>query len=210
MNPLADYILSRQWENKSFYCQYLAQSYHYVFHSTRLLALSAAHTTKEQQQFYKRCIKHISEEAGHELIAIRDLANLGEKIEDYPELETTRALWEPQYYKIEKSAPSLLGYILSLEYLTVRTFGQLSKALDGIYGESCGKFVKIHAEEDPDHVEKCLVEIQKLPQNELDIVMKNYSQTCVMFELFLDQCSKKRQLRYHNPSMTNPLAELSM
>lgn len=150
-------IRSFPWENKIAYAQFLAQTYYYVCHSTRLLAASAARFTQVDQNMHRRFLKHTEEENSHELLALRDLQKLGFQIKDFPETIHTKALYEVQYYKVEHIDPaSLMGYILALETLAGTDFVWLKEKLTAIYGKECVKFVQVHADEDPDHIEnKC-------------------------------------------------------
>ncbi|HWU44947.1 MAG TPA: hypothetical protein VN132_15950, partial [Bdellovibrio sp.] len=46
------------WEDKNFYCAWLAQTTYYVRHSTRLLALGGALAPLQQQELHNRFLKH--------------------------------------------------------------------------------------------------------------------------------------------------------
>jgi hypothetical protein len=197
IEPLLLVIEKTPWEDKAFYIEYLAQSYHYVFYSTRMLAKAASNCSKAQQNYYTRCVRHMAEEKAHELLAIHDLKILGINIEDHPENGITRAMWEPQFYKIERQPTSLLGYILGLEYLTVRKYADVYERIKKVHGEKACTFVKTHAEEDPDHVEKAVEQIKALPEIERLEVWKNYIQTCRMFEVFLTECKVTSQKHSH-------------
>jgi hypothetical protein len=209
MDPLVETLLDCPWEDKEFYCEYLAQSYHYVLYSTRMLAMAAALSTPAQQSYYRRCVKHISEEAAHEVLAIRDLAKLGKEMSDYPESGVTRALWEPQFYKIQRQPTALLGYILGLEYLTVRCFKELHARLVKTYGPGAVTFVRVHADEDPDHVEKAVAQIDPLSTDEQVEIWKNYEQTCRMFDCFLKEAALKSKQRSASSPTSNRSARLA-
>src|SRR4051794_14890478 len=62
---------------KAHYARYLVEVYHYVKHSTRLLAAAAARLGPERQPLFARFIEHAQEEAGHEEWALSDLSALG-------------------------------------------------------------------------------------------------------------------------------------
>ncbi len=195
--------LNMPWEDRGFYAQYLAQTYYYTFHSTRMLALAAARTTSGQFDYYNRSVEHIAEEAGHENLALTDLKRLGFKIEDFSELSTTRAFWQPQYFLIDRSATTLLGYILALEWLAVATFPAVHERIKKLYGEKCVNFIRVHADEDPDHVDKCFAQIEKVTPAEQELIFANFRQTCRMFELFMRECSEVSSVRsYGRPAMS--------
>lgn len=195
MDHLVNTVKNQPWDNKEFYKEYLAQSYFYTFHSCKMLAMAASLTTAEQSEYYKRSIQHIKEEFGHDSLALSDLKKMNGNIEEYPELGATRALWEPQFYKIQRQTTSLLGYILALEYMCVRIYREIFERVSKAHGDKNGNFIRIHAEDDPDHVEKCVDQIELLPESERVAVWKNYEQTCMMFAVFLQQCAFKAELR---------------
>src|SRR5262245_10458503 len=97
------------WESKEFYAEFLAQSYYYTSYSTRLLAMAAALSGPDEGAFFKRSIQHISEEHGHDRIALTDLKRLGSTIENHRELGLTRTIWEAQFWKVQRAPTSLLG-----------------------------------------------------------------------------------------------------
>src|SRR3989338_1125178 len=143
------------WEDSRAYAQFLAQTYYYICHSTRLLAASAALFSYQNKALHKRFLHHIDEENAHELLALRDLQKLGYKISDFPELPETKALYEAQYFKIEHYDPSaLMGYILALETMACKDFKWMKEKVTELYGKECAKFIQVHADEDPDHVDK--------------------------------------------------------
>ena len=118
ISQMTEAISSYPWQDPEAYALYLSQTYYYVLHSTRLLALSAAHMKVSDNTFHRRFLEHASEEKGHDLMALKDLEVLGFRLEDFPELPHTRMFWETQYYKIEHNDPlSLLGYVIALEAL---------------------------------------------------------------------------------------------
>ena len=191
MDPLVQLVLSQPWENEAFYREYLAQTYHYVVYSTRMLATAAGMTAPEQQTYYRRSLRHISEEAAHENLALNDLKAFDDAAEAHPELGVTRALWEPQFYKIQRQPTALLGYVLALEYMTARSYGQVCERLEKQHGAKRVSFVRLHADEDPDHVEKAREQIDALSDVEQVEIWKNYDQTCGMYGLFLQETAVK-------------------
>ncbi len=170
------------WDNKHAYAQFLAQTYYYICHSTRLLAASAARFSQEDQGLHKRFLKHTDEENSHELLALRDLQKLGFKIEDFPELAQTKTLYEIQYFKIEHQDPAaLMGYILALETMAGEDFKWLKDKVTGLYGKETAKFVQVHADEDPDHIEKAVQVIKSLKTIRLPGIDINIEQTAICY-----------------------------
>lgn len=178
------------WENPNIYKSWLAQSYYYTRHSTRMLAFAAGWTTPEKQSFYRRSLQHIQEEQGHDLIAINDLKALKASIEEHAEFSVTRALWEPQFYKMQKNPATLLGYILSLEVLAMMMCGPLYEQLQKYYPAEACRFVKVHAEDDPEHVEHALSQIEKCTLEEREEILTNFHQTRDIYHLMLQNIQR--------------------
>lgn len=172
------------WDNKEFYANYMAQTFYYVRHSTRILALSASRLNYEnQQKIHLRFLKHLGEEANHEKLAINDLKFLGHKIEDFKELNATRFFYEPQYYKIEHLHPmALMGYILYLEVLAQNVCPPLSKKLAELYGKKSATFLLVHGEEDPHHVDEAQKLLSELDPTALHFITENLEQSAFAFD----------------------------
>lgn len=183
---MSEGIRNYPWDNKRAYAEFLAQTYYYICHSTRLLAASASRFSQEDQGMHKRFLHHTDEENSHELLALRDLQKLGYSIKDFPELAQTRILYEVQYYKIEHLDPAaLMGYILALETLAGKDFKWLKEKVTGLYGKECAKFIQVHADEDPDHIEKALEVIEKLDVGRHGHIDMNLEQTAVCYSNML-------------------------
>jgi thiaminase len=194
LGPLVEVNASINWENKDTYACYLAQTYYYVAHSTRLLASAASRFSQEEAHFHRRFLKHCQEENSHEILAKNDLEKLGYKLSDFPELEETRMFYEAQYYKVEHLDPiSLLGYILPLEIIACTECPKLYHFVRNIWGEKCASFLKVHGEEDPDHVDKALELLNSLSPSRLKIIEENFKQTVKAFSMLLRACESNSQ-----------------
>ena len=156
-----------------------------------MLAFAAGWTNNTEQSYYRRSLVHISEEQGHDLIALNDLKNLDKNINDFEELCSTRSMWETQFYKIQKDPSTLLGYILALEAFAVLSLKHLNQELLKTYSEKSTKFVKVHADDDPDHVEEALVQINKCTPEQQKNIMFNFKQTLTMYQLMLTEIKTK-------------------
>lgn len=174
------------WNNPSAYAQFLAQTYYYVAHSTRLLAVSASRFSVEQEDLHRRFIKHMSEEKGHHLIAAFDLKNLGLNLSLFPELATTKAFYESQYYKCSYLDPIILfGYILALEGLSVTQGPSIHQRALKHFGEKATGFLRVHCADDIDHIQSAFKHINQLSAPQIQMVKDNFHQTCTMYDVFL-------------------------
>jgi pyrroloquinoline quinone (PQQ) biosynthesis protein C len=170
------------WTNRVAYMGWLAQTYYYVRHSTRLLASAAARFPHDRvgDTMHVRFGAHIGEEKRHELLCLRDIQTLGGSLDSHPELASTRMFYEPQYYKVEHQAPSvLLGYILPLEVIAPQSGAQIVEQVTAAFGNKCARFLQVHAAEDVDHVQKALALLDALPSIERELIEQNMKQTAL-------------------------------
>lgn len=189
-------VASCEWENPLVYGNYLAQTYYYVCHSTRLLGLSASYFQIDRDSLHRRFATHMSEEKGHEKLCLSDLRHLKLELSQFPELGRTRAFYESQYYKIQyENATSLFGYILLLEGAAVRLGPQIYERVSNSHGKAAGNFLRIHVEEDPDHVDQALESIMALPPQDLTYIEKNMVQSADLFGAMLEAMAKPQVLR---------------
>ncbi len=177
------------WANRDVYKQFVSQVYYFVCHSTRMLGAAMSQTSNEK--YYDRLVAHIKEEDKHEKLALMDLKQLGGKIEDHPEASITRAMWESQFYKISKSPTSLLGYILALELIACEVYPDVRPLIEKTYGPKCLNFIRVHSDEDPDHVEKALKQLDALTGDEKRLAVENFEQTCDVLTMFFIDINSK-------------------
>jgi len=203
VQPAVDSLMSAEWSSKEFYAEYMAQTYYYVFYACRMLAAAAAGTGHGDEAYYQRLVAHIKEEAGHERLALLDLKNLGGDIENYPELGITRALWEPQFFKTQRSPISLMGYVLALEMAAAKFIPEKIEELNTLYGPKCTHFFRVHGEEDPAHVEKALEQVKGLNGPQFEEVCRNFDQTVEVLVCFTDRIAVSAEQRLkaqHRPT----------
>jgi hypothetical protein len=183
------------WEDRTAYGNWLAQTYYYVRHSTRLLAAASSRFGFDEigDALHHRFATHIREEKKHERLALHDLSALALDIATFPELPSTRAFWEPQYCKVEHECPSaLFGYILVLETISVTHGPTVRRRVAEAHGEKCTSFVRLHAEEDVDHLEKGYAAAAQLPPPQLAAVHVNVLQTAVGYTRLLEEITLSR------------------
>jgi hypothetical protein len=181
-----DFARSLDWSNPRLYGQFLAQTYYYVCHSTRLLAASAARIGIEREKLHHRFLKHAAEERSHHVLAERDLTQLGMTLSDFPELATTQALYESQYFRVEHKHPlCLFGYILTLEGVTVLHGPWLYEKTRAAHGDDATGFLRLHAKEDADHLGEGFAMIGTLTEHEQSLVLDNVRFSAALYDVFL-------------------------
>lgn len=185
-----DGIRAFPWSDPSAYAQFLAQTNYYVGHTTRLLAVSASRLSTDREKLHHRFLKHAAEERSHHLLAQNDLAALGFALEQLPELPATSALYESQYYRVEHVMPTMIfGYILALEGLSVVHGPFVHQAAREAHGERACSFLKLHSEEDPDHLDKAFDAISALTDPEHRLIQANFRFSCALYGSFLSACA---------------------
>ena|SRR5688572_12980780 len=181
-----DALRSYPFEEPRAYAQFLAQTRHYVVHTTRLLGATAARIGQEREALHVRFMQHAAEERSHHRLAEHDLRKLGRHIEQMPELPITQALYQTQYYRVEHQAPtSIFGYIFALEGLAVVHGGWIYDTVAKAHGKEAATFVKLHANEDEDHLEKAFAVVSEFGPAEVDLIRENYLATCALYRLML-------------------------
>lgn len=183
------------WDSKRATGEYLAQTYYYVRHSEKFLALAAALMSENDRRYHKRFLKHLSEENAHDLMVKKDLENLGYFLEDFPERPETKMFWETQYYKIEHEDPmSLMGYILLLEDVASDVCGLLAEKICQNHTNKASTFLRVHGEEDPHHVTEAREVIDSLTETRQKLIYANLLQSQKaykqMIQAITENCSE--------------------
>jgi hypothetical protein len=161
------------WEDQNAYGNWLAQSYYYVSHTTRLLALAAARMPFTHNQFHSRFVSHLAEEKGHEKLCVKDLKALGLQPSDFPELPQTSALYHSVYYLIEHADPcAILGYAMVLEGISATKASDLLNKLTALYGKSATSFLSLHVEADKEHTEENRSVLEVCSQEQLAVILR--------------------------------------
>jgi hypothetical protein len=192
MDSLGDTVADYPWENVEAYAQWLSQTYHYVKYSTRLLTLSSTYTSIDDLPLHNRFIDHAKEERNHEVLLIRDLQAIQRNINDYPEHYPAASLYQSQFYWIQFQDPAaFFGYILFFEGLGSLHCGNMYRAAIKHHGEKSGIFLKVHHEEDQDHIVKAFNQIEKFSEKSKAMVMQNFIQTYQLYDLLLSEAKRK-------------------
>ncbi|MBY0517847.1 MAG: iron-containing redox enzyme family protein [Bacteriovoracaceae bacterium] len=188
---LIEGLKSFDWSNKRQFGDYLAQTYYYVNHSEKLLALAAARMKNEDRKIQTRFFAHLNEENAHDLMVKKDLENLGFSLSDFPERVETKIFWETQYYKIEHIDPmALMGYILLLEDVATEVCPWIYRKVESFHGRNTGTFLRVHGEEDPTHVQDALNVIESLNETRKKLIFENLIQSKVAYCSMINSIAK--------------------
>ncbi len=180
------------WSDRAAYANWLAQTFHYVSHSTRLLALGASRFDVAADALHQRFLKHASEEKHHEFLAMRDVTSLGYTLSDLPALPETKAFYQCQYYWIQNVDPrAFFGYIVALEGLAVLKGSFIHAQAKAAHGGKGLSFVKTHAEDDPEHLEAAYAFVDKFPEETQRLIYETFEQSCSLYEHMLGAIARE-------------------
>ncbi|NUM57240.1 MAG: iron-containing redox enzyme family protein [Bdellovibrionaceae bacterium] len=181
------------FRNKEFYTEWLAQTYFFVRHSTRLLNLSAALTPFELQFYHLRANEHAHEERSHEKLIDLDLKSFGTKIENFKELPSTKSFYQTQYYHIQHVHPlSFLGYVLVLETLAITLGKELVPIVEECHGKKTSAFLRLHAQEDIEHIDSLMKVFDALPRSLTELIAENLTQSAFLYRDIIKNISDEK------------------
>ena len=188
---------------REHYTKLLVEIYHYVKHSTRLLALAAGHTSPLRADLFRRFVAHIGEESGHEAWALSDLKALGvnpEPVIASTPCPHTDAMVGLQYFLIQHCSPlAVLGYIYALETLGSGAASPAAERLKQVLhiGDDAVTFLRGHSESDVEHVEKlqALLTQQAQTAAEQQVIVRSAVATYVLYRDVLDWVCEPRAER---------------
>ncbi len=181
------------WRDRQTYGDWLAQTYWYVRHSTRLLAAAAARFAHDEigNSLHVRFTAHMAEEKRHELLALHDLKALDLGLDGYGERASTRLYYECQYYKIEHVNPmALFGYILALEAMSAAHGPWAYEQASTAHGAGAATFLKLHAHDDVDHVHKAIAMVERTDARGRDDIAQNLEQSTFAYLTMLGELKK--------------------
>ncbi len=194
MTAFTEVMAAFPWEDKECYAKWLAHSYYYVSHSTRLLAMAASRCDVSEQMLHKRFLEHLQEEKGHEKMALTDLEKIGFDIGAFREMTETSLFYQNQYYWLSyHGAVPFFGWILALEGGAVHCCEKAYVRVAKAHGEKAGIFLKVHAGEDVKHLEQALSQIEHLPSPVLQQIAKNFEQSCDLYWSVLNRIAVEKQ-----------------
>lgn len=188
MKKLGKEIVEAPWKSREFYAAWLAQTYFFVKDNTRLLMLCGSRMDLKDQKTHLRLIEHCSEEKGHEMLLVRDLAKLGYKSTDFNQFSSTQGLYQSQYYWIEHRHPmAFFGYIIMLEGLGAEYAPKVFKQVHEAYG-SAASFLRVHGEEDTAHIQNAFKELEGLSGEVLAQVEENFKMSAELYGAMVRNC----------------------
>ena len=152
-------VIKPGYASKYLYAIYMIETYHYTFHNSRNQAAVATRNEDLNINYMKFCLHHAEEEAGHEMMALHDIKNLGFKVDknNLPEpLNATKDLISYLYEVSNSGNPyARLGYSFWAErvYAYIKPLLTLMSVGVGIKKNSM-TFFNEHSDIDAKHAEE--------------------------------------------------------
>lgn len=192
ISKLSHQFKTYPWENKEAYVDFISNMYYFLSQACRLLTSSASHCGLEYDHFHHRFVEHAHEEKNHEKLVLHDLKVL--KAELQPVFPSIKPLWQTQFYMIEHLSPlSLFGCILYLENMSLHpdVGPQVYERCLAKYGPKATTYLRVHVEEDANHVDSLFEFIGKLPAQEIPHVEDSLRVTSSIFKSFFSELYEK-------------------
>jgi len=195
MAPLIQEMADANWESEGFYSQWLAQTYYFVINSTRLITLAGSLT--DNNRLHHRFIDHAREERNHEFLLLNDLKHLGGyKISAIPESPVTAGFHQSQFYWIMIKNPiAFFGYVLCLEGLAVEYGARAFERVRARFGDKAANFLKVHSEEDMEHLQSAFDAIKDISDSEASLVIQNLEQAVGLYSRMLSECGASAKVQ---------------
>jgi pyrroloquinoline quinone (PQQ) biosynthesis protein C len=155
-NGHLEMLMTPGFADKRLYAIHLTETYHYTRHNSRNQALISTRYEHINPNYSKFCLKHASEEVGHELMALHDLQAMGYDISEATlpiPLPATKTLIAYLYYVAAHELPvARLGYSFWAErvYDYIQPLLKLVEVGMGVKKSSM-TFFREHAEIDTEH-----------------------------------------------------------
>src|SRR6185437_15897325 len=136
LGEVAKTVREFPWHDANAYAAWLAQTHHFVRHSTNLLALKVARCVPEKPERHRAALEHLRDESGHDKMLLRDLKALGRDISEFPMMVEIGLFYQAQYYWLDHQGPvAFTGYTLMLEGLAARQGSYIADAAVKAHGK---------------------------------------------------------------------------
>jgi hypothetical protein len=183
------------WSDAKAYASWLVQTHTMVNHSTRLVALAGAYAQLDRNELHARFVDHSKEERGHQIVAVADLKSLGYELKDLPRLPQSEVMYQIQYYWIQhRGATSFFGYTLALESIASEYGKFIYDSVNKAHGAKASKFMKLHSEDDVEHIQKAYDQINKLNEKELELVAENLTLSSQLYRSMLTEVAGQKKM----------------
>lgn len=159
------------WENPRAYAHWLAQTYFYTQHASRVSAHATVRTPIARTELHDHLVRTINEEKDHPPMVLDDLRDLGFSIEEFREHPLTSAFYQTLHYQIDTVGPfALIGYFFVIEGAAAQTGKEMLKKVRESHGGKGLSFLEEHVIADAVHYPAAQDFVKALSDDELLIV----------------------------------------
>lgn len=186
------------WTVKDAYLGWLVQTYEYALNSTRILAMTGGKMPADKTPFANRFITHAAEEKGHERLLENDVRSFGLDIRKLPVITEAKAFHQSLYYWFGFGNPvGMFGWVLALEGFAVRNVPEMYEVCLKQFGPKATTFLKVHAQEDEDHLRKAFDSISHFTPEENGLVASTLVQYAELYGMILTKIAEQNRERRH-------------
>lgn len=185
LNEINAVIERFPWEDTKAYAAWLAQQYYLVRHSSRLLGLALSKI--DDPTVRNEYVNHLHGERGHDDLLLKDLKTLGYKLEDFPELISTRLLVHNQYFWLNNATQdSLFGYAQYLEGISVFSVPKVIQRLEAKNVKALA-FLKVHADSDEIHYPEGFARIHRNKVDWVKEIVPNLEESHALYAKMFEE-----------------------
>jgi hypothetical protein len=185
------------------YKGYLLETYHHAGLNPQIQAFCTMYFKENYREMFGLFFRHATSEIGHDLLALSDLCNLGEKKEDLintKPLPCTIALNAFAIHQIQFASPkSYLGYLFHLEFLPTKQGDGYIEILKGMGApDSAVTFLQEHATVDVGHNRLMHQYISTLikTDEDLDTVIYAALSTCHLHQRMIEDAFENGESKF--------------
>jgi hypothetical protein len=159
------------WGDARAYANWLAQTYFYTRHASRVSAHATLRTPVTRHDLHDHFVRTINEEKDHPPMVLDDLRELGFRIEQFSEHALTSAFYQTLHYQIDTVGPfALIGYFFVIEGYAATDGKQMLTTLRESHGGKGLTFLEEHVLADAVHFPKAQAFVASLADDELRVV----------------------------------------
>jgi pyrroloquinoline quinone (PQQ) biosynthesis protein C len=139
------------------YFAYLRETYHLIRHTPQYLTIAAGRAADGDRRLAEYFRAFAREEAGHELLCVRDLEALGQNVEAILSGHPSPGCWgmvtQCYYWAAQGNPVALLGDAFATEELGAASGLEIARRLETDYGipRKATNFLRVHGSEDQHH-----------------------------------------------------------
>lgn len=175
------------WDQPRGYAQWLAQTYFYTRHASRVSAHAVVCTPVERVELHDHLVRTINEEKDHPPMVIDDLRELGFEIGDFREHPLTSAFYQTLHYHLDRSGPAaLIGYFFVIEGAAAKNGPEIFDLVKRSHHGKGLSFLEEHVIADAAHYPAARQFVASLSDGELDVIARCSVMAATIYRAMLD------------------------